>query len=48
MSLREQIKLLSSKGYEKRLKQFLNQFKYLAIANFEGIFQFLMENKNEK
>jgi hypothetical protein len=46
MSLKSQIKLLSSKGYEKRLKQFLNQFKYLAIANFDDIFKFLMENKN--
>lgn len=48
MSLKEQIKLLSSKGYEKRLKQFLNQFKFLAIANFEDIFKFLMENKDPK
>lgn len=37
-SLREEIKLLSCKGFERRLKRFLNEFKYLAIANFEDIF----------
>jgi len=44
-SLKEEIKLLSCKGFERRLKNFLNDFKFLAIANFEQIFDFLMANK---
>jgi hypothetical protein len=33
-SLKEEIKLLSCKKYEKRLKYFLNSFRILAIANW--------------
>lgn len=44
-SLKEEIKLLSCKGYERRLKNFLNDFKFLAIANFAQIFDFLMAKK---
>ncbi len=44
-SLKEEIKLLSCKGYEKRLQYFLNSFKYMILANFENIFQFLIEDK---
>lgn len=29
------------------MKRFLNEFKFLAIANFEGIFNFLMANKDD-
>ena len=45
-SLKEEIKLLSEKGFEKRLKYFLNSFKYMALANFEDIFTFLIDDKN--
>ena len=45
-SLREEIKLLSCKGFEKRLKYFLNSFKYMILANFKDIFEFLIEDKN--
>lgn len=45
--MKEEIKLLSCKKYEKRLKYFLNSFKVLAIANFEEVFEFLLLNKNE-
>jgi hypothetical protein len=45
-SLKEEIKLLSSKKYEKRLKYFLNSFKILVIANFEEVFGFLMDKKS--
>lgn len=47
-SLKEEIKLLSCKGFERRLKNFLNDFKFLAIANFEQIFDFLMANKEDE
>lgn len=46
-SLKEEIKLLSCKKYQKRLKYFLNSFKVLAIANWEEIFEFLLQNKNQ-
>lgn len=45
-SLKEEIKLLSSKKYEKRLKYFLNSFKILVISNFEEVFGFLMDKKS--
>jgi hypothetical protein len=47
-SLKEEIKLLSCKKYEKRLKYFLNAFKILVIANYEEVFSFLLLDKNEQ
>lgn len=45
-SLKEEIKLLSCKKYEKRLKYFLNEFKTLVISNFEEVFNFLLMDKS--
>ena len=45
-SLKEEIKLLSCKKYEKRLKYFLNSFKILVIANYHEVFEFLLHGKN--
>ena len=45
-SLKEEIKLLTCKKFEKRLKYFLNSLKFLAIANYDEIFTFLLENKS--
>ena len=47
-SLKEEIKLLSCKKYEKRLIYFLNEFKNLVIANFDEVFYFLLTDKNVK
>jgi len=47
-SLKEEIKLLSCKKYEKRLKYFLNAFKILVISNYEEVFSFLLMNKKEE
>lgn len=45
-SLKQEIKLLSCKGFEKRLLYFLNSFKYMILDKFEDIFEFLIENKS--
>lgn len=45
-SLKEEIKLLSCKKYEKRLKYFLNSFKILVISNYNEVFNFLLINKS--
>lgn len=47
-SLKQEIKLLSCKGFEKRLLYFLNSFKYMILDKFEDIFEFLIENKSEE
>lgn len=46
--MKEEIKLLSCKKYEKRLKYFLNAFKILVISNYEEVFSFLLMNKKEE
>ena len=47
-SLKEEIKLLCCKGYEKRLKYFMNSFKYLAIDDFSMILKFVIGEMNER
>ena len=47
-SLKEEIKLLSCKNFEKRLKYFLNEFKTLVISNFDEVFEFLLMDKSVK
>lgn len=46
-SLREEIKLLGVKGYQKRLKYFFNSFKYLVLDDFKEIIKFVISDLSQ-